>query len=872
MEQGLPLEDEHDGNQTAPRVRSQRTLSEAQTLARRIHKHLGNGSITRAARALASEPLADPTSPATIAALQAKHPTSADPALLEDDTPALHIDEDTLQKTLQRLEAKRGTAAGPTQWTYEHILAATKASSEAFSATLAFINLILSGKLPRHASLLDSSLIGLQKPDNGVRPIAVGEVWCRLAGLCALTACVDAGAALAPLQLAVGISGGVEAAIHAVKAALAEDPQAALLTIDMANAFNSVDRAAVFAAVKQRVPCMLPYVQWSYGAATDLHIVGAPEGSPPIKSTTGVRQGDTLGTFLFALSLQQPLEHTRDEAALHTPGLAIVSIADDVNLVGRTEALRRAFTTLTHDAAAIGLQVQERKCALHAGPDRATAQLARDLGVQHKPEGVTVCGTPIGTDAYVADALQARANNIKTQVDKLVQLPLSVQSQFVILQRSLSLRMAHLMRTTPWPQLEPSTRKVEEAISNAATTIFRVAEHNTTSARHQMTLPLRHAGMGLRAVQAIEADAALVSGAAKAEAAVANGPDSCKPFSGASRPGLLTTWQRVYDYAGDEQKWPETARDLPAQFVQDRLPFVQTTISRMVGDRRGADFLESFDISTPEGQRGAARTRSAANGPAAAWITALPTVPSTRLSDPDFVMAGRHLLGLGVPTPVDTPPCGCEAPCSTNPDHPISCKANAGPAMLRHNSLTSVWRRYINKAGGATSLEPQYNNFTAGDTHSSAAGQKRGDILAVMPGGRVIVLDCVVTHPAAASYVRRAASTTGSAAAAAEHRKKQAFQEFGQGSAYEFIPLAVESYGRLGVEASRFLSTLGDLAAEGGGVSKERFVRNARQELSCALCRGNSHIYHRSLFAIARRVGRLFRPGCDVPIEEMGDV
>ena len=32
------------------------------------------------------------------------------------------------------------------------------------------------------------------------------------------------------------------------------------------------------------------------------------------------------------------------------------------------------------------------------------------------------------------------------------------------------------------------------------------------------------------------------------------------------------------------------------------------------------------------------------------------------------------------------------------------------------------------------------------------------------------------------------------------------------------------------------------------------------------------HLVSGSLFAIARRVGRLFRPGCDVPIEEMGDV
>ena len=43
-------------------------------------------------------------------------------------------------------------------------------------ATLAFVNLILSGELPRHDSLLESSLIGLRKPDGGVRPIAIGEV------------------------------------------------------------------------------------------------------------------------------------------------------------------------------------------------------------------------------------------------------------------------------------------------------------------------------------------------------------------------------------------------------------------------------------------------------------------------------------------------------------------------------------------------------------------------------------------------------------------------------------------------------------------------------------------------------------------------
>ena len=61
------------------------------------------------------------------------------------------------------------------------------------------------------------------------------------------------------------------------------------------------------------------------------------------------------------------------------------------------------------------------------------------------------------------------------------------------------------------------------------------------------------------------------------------------------------------------------------------------------------------------------------------------------------------------------------------------------------------------------------------------------------------------------------------------------------------MPLAMESYGRLGREASRFLSDLGDIAASDGRLRKAAFVRSVRQELSCALCRGNGGMYFDSL-------------------------
>ena len=99
------------------------------------------------------------------------------------------------------------------------------------------------------------------------------------------------GARLAPLQVGVGTPGGTETVAHALASALAEDPETVVISVDMANAFNSIHRAAMLAAVQQSAPALLPMVQWAYRDETPLHIVGAPEGTPPVMSQRGVRQG-----------------------------------------------------------------------------------------------------------------------------------------------------------------------------------------------------------------------------------------------------------------------------------------------------------------------------------------------------------------------------------------------------------------------------------------------------------------------------------------------------------------------------------------------------------------------------------------------------
>ena len=113
---------------------------------------------------------------------------------------------------------------------------------------------------------------------------------------------------------------------------------------------------------------------------------------------------------------------------------------------------------------------------------------------------------------------------------------------------------------------------------------------------------------------------------------------------------------------------------------------------------------------------------SAASGPSSGWVTALPGAPSTRLSDADFVLASRHLLGLGTATTIATQLCPCGAIDVEHSDHAMTCKQTAGMATLRNDICASARRRAIGCAGRATSSEPSYSKLLAAGQRGGAAG------------------------------------------------------------------------------------------------------------------------------------------------------
>jgi hypothetical protein len=103
---------------------------------------------------------------------------------------------------------------------------------------IALLKDIVNGQLPASAQqlLLSSRLVALNKPNGGgLRPIAMGELFYRLAALI-MTRKLAATAAslLSPHQYGVGVSSGAERVVHSLQHALTDTTRRlSLLQIDI---------------------------------------------------------------------------------------------------------------------------------------------------------------------------------------------------------------------------------------------------------------------------------------------------------------------------------------------------------------------------------------------------------------------------------------------------------------------------------------------------------------------------------------------------------------------------------------------------------------------------------------------------------------
>ena len=227
------------------------------------------------------------------------------------------------------------------------------------SALTRLTNLALSGKIPEFArpAFFGANLCALKKKDGGVRPIAIGSIYRRLAArIAAKHAATKLAPRFRPVQLGVGVAGGAESAVHAVREYVAhhttdQHSNRILVKIDVKNAFNTIKRKAVLSEVHAMCPEIFNLALQSYGSRTPLFY-----GNRIIYSSSGVQQGDPLGPLGFALGINRAARNVTSELN--------VWYLDDGTLGGSVGEVVEQLASLKAELADVGLDVNPQKCEL----------------------------------------------------------------------------------------------------------------------------------------------------------------------------------------------------------------------------------------------------------------------------------------------------------------------------------------------------------------------------------------------------------------------------------------------------------------------------------------------------------------------------
>ena len=196
--------------------------------------------------------------------LLCRHPQSLLPFHSSDVPPPLVVQSSVVLAALRSFP--RGTIPGSFGLRPQHLLDAVcgntaPSASECLQALTRYINVLLSGKLDSRVApwFCGAPLTALIKPGGGFRPIAVGETLrCLVSKVCCFAIRPALPDTFLPFgQVGVGVSGGLEAAVHSLRTILLTvgfNPDLCCLKADMSNAFNKCSRSSFLSRCKLVFP------------------------------------------------------------------------------------------------------------------------------------------------------------------------------------------------------------------------------------------------------------------------------------------------------------------------------------------------------------------------------------------------------------------------------------------------------------------------------------------------------------------------------------------------------------------------------------------------------------------------------------------
>ena len=469
------------------------------------------------------------------------------------------------------------------------------------------------------------------------------------------------------------------------------------------------------------------------------------------------------------------------------------------------------------------------------------------LGAQAAGEVEAVLGGVSNEDAPAAK----RASKAELLVDRLREFALEpiggpvLQTAWTILSKVVARLLDYDARLTPSAELAGVLGRVDHAVEEAVRFIAGTAP--TPAQLRQLRLPGPLGGMGLRKA-GMHPAAAFWASFRSTEGAVASvlaamGYRSAEVHGRAAADAAAQALRRAGCAIGLDGR-PAFASEADEQEVANAPWHTSAPFPAAAGGARAKSRHLSDALRIIEAVEAARAWASSAEPDRIRWAacggegtgklwSAVPDSREVTLPDPHFRVAFRMRLGMHVVTAQArcqikrSDESRCLAVLDDGALHPLLCKA--GGARLRpHRAVARCLGRVLGRAGAAT-------DFERGMPHLEVPEREQGqeptlDVVATWPTLlEQFVVDVTIRCPAAARYAD-AAKVGGGTAAKAEEEKAERY-------GCQVLPLAFESWGRLGAASVQTLQVLA--AAARTAAPDPRDLRNLvarwRLELEAAL-------------------------------------
>lgn len=358
----------------------------------------------------------------------------------------------------------------------------------------AFSDLCLNGKVPVYVThfLYGAALCGLNKKDDSVRPIAIGNALRRLVSRIGSARISERmGNEFRPKQLGYGTRGGCEAGVHAARHFVnyPHENIKVMVKLDFRNAYNEIERHPMLMATKDKCPEIFPFMYQCYAQPTWLSF-----GDFGILSQRGCQQGDPCGSAIFCIGIH--------DMVLSLDSEFNIWYIDDGSIGGDPDTVLTDLQTIMTKSAEIGLQLNFSKCELkvigvHSDEDRAQimerfSEIAP--GIVERREDIELLGSPL-TIMGIRSAIHRKLEKLKTMVSRMDKL--NAHHSYCLLRSSLSIpQLNYLLRTTPcWKALD----SLEEYDRILKSTMEKITNCRFPGGSwDEATLPVKLGGLGLR--------------------------------------------------------------------------------------------------------------------------------------------------------------------------------------------------------------------------------------------------------------------------------------------------------------------------------------------------------------------------------------